>query len=89
MFSRKNTIGFLIPESLTVSQTVSCTKNRGSISHFWGFIMRNRLRWLGHILRIKDGRLPKIFLVNQSFRTKQKQIIPERTERKLGVLGRV
>ena len=34
--------------------------------------MKERLRWLGHVLRIKDDRLPKIFLFCQPYRVKRK-----------------
>ena len=34
--------------------------------------MRERLRWLGHVLRKKDDRLPKIFLFGQPCRPKRK-----------------
>ena len=43
----------------------------GSIPLFRA-IMRERLRWLGNILRMKDGRLPKIVLFGQPSRAKQK-----------------
>ena len=32
-----------------------------------GSIMKERLRWLGHVLRMKDERLPKIVLFGQPF----------------------
>ena len=35
-------------------------------------IMKERLGWLGHIVRRKDNRLPKIVFFGQSFRTKRK-----------------
>lgn len=35
--------------------------------------MRERLRWLGHVLQMKDDRLPKIILVDQPSRAKQKE----------------
>jgi hypothetical protein len=35
-------------------------------------IMRERLRWLGHVLRMKDDRLPNIVLVGQPSRAKRK-----------------
>ena len=34
--------------------------------------MRERLRWLGHVLRMKDDRFPKIFLFGQPSRAKRK-----------------
>ena len=39
-------------------------------------IMRERLRWLGHVLRMKDGRLPEIDLFCQPFWAKQKASCP-------------
>ena len=41
-------------------------------------IMREKLKWLGHVLLKKDDRLPKIVLVSQPSRAKQKQVIPNR-----------
>ena len=38
--------------------------------------MRERLRWLGHALRMKDDRLQKIFLYGQPPRTEQKASSP-------------
>ena len=35
-------------------------------------IMRGRKRWLGNILRMKDTRFPKIVLVGQPSKAKQK-----------------
>ena len=35
-------------------------------------IMQESLRWLGHVLRMKDDRLPKIFLFVQPSRAKRK-----------------
>ena len=35
-------------------------------------IMRERLRWLVHILRLKDVRFPKVFLFGQLSRAKRK-----------------
>jgi len=35
-------------------------------------LMRERLRWLGHALRMKDDRLPTIVLFDQRSRAKQK-----------------
>jgi hypothetical protein len=35
-------------------------------------IMRERLRWLGHVLQMKHDRLQKILLVGQSSRAKRK-----------------
>ena len=35
-------------------------------------IMRERLRWLGHVLWMKDDRLPKIVLFGEPFRAKRK-----------------
>ena len=35
-------------------------------------ITRERLKWLGHVLRMKDGRLPKIVLFGQPSRAKRK-----------------
>ena len=34
--------------------------------------MKERLRWLGHLLRMKDDRLPKIFLFGEPSRAKWK-----------------
>jgi len=34
--------------------------------------MKERLRWLGHVLRMKDDRLPKIVLLGQPSRAKWK-----------------
>ena len=34
--------------------------------------MKERLRWLGHVLRMKDDRLPKIVLFGQPSRAKRK-----------------
>ena len=34
--------------------------------------MRERLRWLWHVLRMKDNRLPKIVIFYQPSRAKQK-----------------
>jgi hypothetical protein len=34
--------------------------------------MKERLRWLGQVMRIKDDRLPKIVLFGQTSRAKQK-----------------
>ena len=39
-------------------------------------ITKERLRWLGHILQMKDDRLPKIVLFGQSSRAKRKAIRP-------------
>ena len=39
-------------------------------------IMRERLRWLGHVLWMKDGRLPKIFLFSQPSKAKPKACRP-------------
>ena len=35
-------------------------------------IMKERLRWLGHVVRMKDDRLPKIVLFGQPSRAKRK-----------------
>ena len=35
-------------------------------------IIKERLRWLGHVLRMKDDRLPKIVLFGQLSRAKPK-----------------
>jgi len=35
--------------------------------------MKERLRWLGYVLRMKDNRLPKIVLFGQSPRSKWKR----------------
>ena len=35
-------------------------------------IMRERLRWLGHILQMKDDRLPKVLLFGQPSKDKRK-----------------
>ena len=35
-------------------------------------IMKERLRWLGHVLRMRDDRLPKIVLFGQPSRAKRK-----------------
>ena len=35
--------------------------------------MRERMRWLGHILRMKDDRLPKIVLFRVSSKVKLKE----------------
>ena len=35
-------------------------------------MMKKRLRWLGHVVRMKDDRLPKIALFGQSSRAKRK-----------------
>ena len=34
--------------------------------------MKERLRWLGHVLRMKDDRLPKIVLFGQPSKAKRK-----------------
>jgi hypothetical protein len=34
--------------------------------------MKERFRWLGHVARMKDDRLPKIVLFGQPSRTKRK-----------------
>jgi hypothetical protein len=39
-------------------------------------IIRERLRWLGHVLRMKDDRLPKIVLFGQPSRAKRKAAPP-------------
>ena len=38
--------------------------------------MKERLRWLGHVLRMKDDRLPKIALFGQPFRASRKSSRP-------------
>ena len=35
-------------------------------------ILKEMLRWLGHVVRMKDDRLPKIVLFDQPFRAKRK-----------------
>jgi hypothetical protein len=47
----------------------------GSIPLFRA-ILREMLRWFGHILQKKDGRLPKIVLFGQPFRAKRKTARP-------------
>jgi len=37
-----------------------------------GAIIRGRLRWLGHVLRMKDDRLPKVFLFTSPSKAKRK-----------------
>ena len=37
-----------------------------------GAITKERLRWLGHVLQMKDDRLPNIFLFGQPSRAKRK-----------------
>ena len=44
-------------------------KKCGSIPLSWA-IMKERLRWLGHVVRMKDDRFPKIVLFGQPCRTK-------------------
>ena len=39
-------------------------------------IMKERLRWLGHILQMKDDKLPKNFLFDQLSRAKRKAGCP-------------
>ncbi|XP_065580646.1 uncharacterized protein LOC136040334 [Artemia franciscana] len=39
-------------------------------------IMKERPRWLGQVLRMKDDRLPKIVLFSQPSRAKQKAGLP-------------
>ena len=34
--------------------------------------MIERVRWLGHVLRMKDDRMPKIVLCGQLYRAKKK-----------------
>ena len=38
--------------------------------------MREGLRWLGHVLKIKDDRLPKIVLFGQPFKAKGRACRP-------------
>jgi len=61
---------FWVPGWPTVFQTVGCTK-LGSIL-VSKTIMRERLRWLGHILRMKDEWLPKVVLFGQPSWAKRK-----------------
>ena len=39
-------------------------------------MVRERLRWLGHALRMNDDRLPKIFLFGELSRAKRKKARP-------------
>ena len=38
-------------------------------------IMKERFRWLGHVVRMKDDRLPKIILFGQPYRLNGKQVV--------------
>ena len=38
--------------------------------------MKNRLKWPGHILQMKDGRLPKIVFFGKLSRAKRKGGLP-------------
>jgi len=40
-------------------------------------MLRERLRWLEHVLQMKNDRLQKIFVVGQPFRVKQKVVCPQ------------
>jgi hypothetical protein len=40
-------------------------------------IVKERLRWLGHVVRMKDDRLPKIVLIGQPSRAKRKAGRPQ------------
>jgi len=54
--------------------TVGCTE---SVVQFQILgLMREKLRWLGHVLRMNDDRLPKIILFGQPSRAKQKADSP-------------
>ena len=53
-----------------ISDTLLYAK-RGSIP-LYGAIMRERLRWLGHVLQMKDDALPKVVLFGLPSRTKRK-----------------
>ena len=43
----------------------------GSVPHSWA-IKRGRLRWLGHVLQMKNDGLPNVVLVHESSRAKRK-----------------
>ena len=72
MFSSEIAYGlFWIPSWLTIFQTKGSTKNFSSIP-LSRYIMKERLRWLGYILQMKDDRLLKIILFGQHSRAKRK-----------------
>ena len=61
---------------------VLCTRLTNCISNSWLYekcgsiplsraIMKERLRWLGHVRQMKDDRLPKIVFFGQPFRAKR------------------
>ena len=60
-----------VPECLTLSQTVS-GKNKCWPIPLSSDMMRERLRWLGHVLWMKYDRFAKIVHVGQASRAKRK-----------------
>ena len=69
---QRNCLRILLGTRLTdlISNSKAVQKS-GSIP-FSRAIMKERMRWLGQVLRMKDDRLLKIALFGQPFRAKQK-----------------
>ena len=56
-----------IPSAVSWQDTVSNTEvlSRANLSSMFTLLRQRRLRWLGHVHRMKDGRIPKDILYGE------------------------
>ena len=59
---QRNCLRIVLGTRLTDSISNSSLYEKCGSIPFSGAIMKERLKWLGHVLRMKDDRLPKIVL---------------------------
>jgi hypothetical protein len=71
-FFQRNCLRTVLDTWLTDGVSNSRLYGKGGSIPLSRAIMRERMRWLGQVLRMKDDKLPKIVLFGQTFRAKRK-----------------